>query len=111
MLSTPLANTENRATRLAIQLQGLWPIQRTEVATQAMRIGNGIWQSLQLPTAVLKIYPQSISAAKLSEALVQNQPTIWTQVYSDRIELVLRSIDPADDAQVVQAISKLQPAA
>ena len=111
MLSTPLANTENRATRLAIQLQGLWPIQRTEVSTQAMRIGNGIWQSLQLPTAVLKIYPQSISAAKLSEALAQNQPPIWTQVYSDRIELVLRSIDPADDAHIVQALSKLQPAA
>ena len=109
MLNTPLANTENRAQRLAIQLQGLWPIQRTEVVTESTRIGNGTWQALRKPTAVLKIYPQSISAAKLNETLAQNQPAIWTQVYSDRIELVLRSVDPADDAQIVQAISKLQP--
>jgi L-seryl-tRNA(Ser) seleniumtransferase len=109
MLNTSLANTENRAQRLAIQLQGLWPIQRTEVVTESTRIGNGTWQALRKPTAVLRIYPQSISAAKLNETLAQNQPAIWTQVYSDRIELVLRSVDPADDAQIVQAISKLQP--
>ena len=110
IVSTSAANLENRAQRLAIQLQGLPGIARIEVVNQSHRIGNGPWQAFSLPTAVLQIYPNSMSAAKLSESLIAHRPSIWAQVFSDRVDLVLRTIDPADDAQLVQALSTLQPA-
>ncbi|MBU6385981.1 MAG: hypothetical protein KGS49_08600 [Planctomycetes bacterium] len=109
VLSTSAANLENRAQRLAIQLQGLSTIARVEILGQPHRIGNGPWTALKLPTSIVRIYPQAISVAKLSEALEANRPAIWGQVYSDHIELVLRSVDPADDSQVVQAFTTLNP--
>ena len=109
VLSTSTANLENRAQRLAIQLQGLPAIARTEVATRDCRIGNGPWQALKLPSSILEIYPQGISAAALNETLNANRPAIWSQVFSDHIELVLRSVDPADDARLVESLSSLKP--
>jgi L-seryl-tRNA(Ser) seleniumtransferase len=109
ILSTSAANLENRAQRLAIQLQGLSTIARVEILGQPHRIGNGPWTALKLPTSIVRIYPQTISVAKLSEALEANRPAIWGQVYSDHIDLVLRSVDPADDSQIVQAFTTLNP--
>jgi len=109
ILSTSTANLENRAQRLAIQLQGLPAIAKTQVATRDCRIGNGPWQTLKLPSSILEIYPQGISVATLNESLNANRPAIWSQVFSDHIELVLRSVDPADDARLVESLSTLKP--
>lgn len=109
ILGTSTANLLNRAQRLAIQLQGIPSISKIETLTRDCRIGNGPWQSLKLPSSTLAIYPQGISAATLNEALIASRPAIWSQVYSDHIELVLRSVQPADDARLVDAFSSLKP--
>jgi seryl-tRNA(Sec) selenium transferase len=109
ILSTSAANLENRAQRLAIQLQGLSALARIEVLQQTHRIGNGPWAALKLPTSIVRIYPQAMSVAKLDETLQANRPAIWTEAFSDHIDLVLRSVHPADDSNLVQALSTLKP--
>lgn len=104
ILSTPVANLENRAHRLAIQLQGTPTLERVSTKTQVCKIGTGVWQGMDLPTAVLEVTPSSQSVASLHEALAQHQPPIWTNVYSNHIEIVLRTVDPADDVQLVHAL-------
>lgn len=108
ILSTSIANLENRAQRMAIQLQGIEAIARVEVDRQSLRIGNGPWQTLKLPSALLKVYPQSMSAAKLSESLMEHRPAIWCQVFSDHIAIALRTVDPAQDAPLIDALSSLK---
>jgi hypothetical protein len=49
-----------------------------------------------------------MSVAKLSETLAEHRPSIWTQVFSDHLALVLRSVEPADDTQIVQALTSLE---
>ncbi len=108
ILSTSIENLENRAQRIAIQLQGNHAIAKTEIVTLNQRIGTGLWQSLKLPSSVIKVYPKSMSVAKLSETLAEHRPSIWTQVFSDHLALVLRSVEPADDTQIVQALTSLE---
>jgi L-seryl-tRNA(Ser) seleniumtransferase len=108
ILSTSIENLENRAQRIAIQLQGNHAIAKTEIVTLNQRIGTGLWQNLKLPSSVIKIYPKSMSVAKLGETLAEHRPAIWTQVFSDHLALVLRSVEPADDAQIVQALTSLE---
>ena len=109
ILSTSAANLENRAQRLAIQLQGLSALARIEVLQQTHRIGNGPWAALKLPTSIVRIYPQAMSVAKLDETLQANRPAIWTEAFYDHIDLVLRSVHQADDSNLVQALSTLKP--
>jgi seryl-tRNA(Sec) selenium transferase len=109
ILSTSIENLENRAQRIAIQLQGLQAIAKTEVTQQTLRIGTGPWQNLKLPSSVLKIYPSSMSVAKISESLAEHRPSIWTQVFSDHLAIVLRTVEPSDDARIVQALSSFEP--
>jgi L-seryl-tRNA(Ser) seleniumtransferase len=108
ILSTSIENLENRAQRIAIQLQGNHAIAKTEIVTLNQRIGTGPWQSLKFPSSVIKIYPNSMSVANLCESLAEHRPSIWTQVFSDHVALVLRSVEPADDAQIVQALMSLE---
>lgn len=104
ILSTPVANLENRAHRLAIQLQDTPTLERVSTKTQICKVGTAIWQGMELPSAILEVIPRGQSVASLHEALAQHRPPIWTNVYSDHLEIVLRTVDPADDAQLVDAL-------
>jgi L-seryl-tRNA(Ser) seleniumtransferase len=105
-LSTSLANLENRALRIANQCDEMPGIQ---VTTQPSKIGSGAWHTVRLESAVLKITPQNESASRLAERLADNVPPIWCNVQSDHVELVLRTIEPAEDSVVVAAIQKTSP--
>jgi seryl-tRNA(Sec) selenium transferase len=104
-LSNPIANLENRAQRLAIQLQDSPVIEKLNIVSQTRRIGTGPWQALSLPSSILEITPRGKSVAMLQETLSQHQPPIWTNVFSDHLEIVLRTVEPADDAHIVNALS------
>ena len=105
ILSNPIANLENRAQRLAIQLQDSPVIEKLNIVSQTRRIGAGPWQSQSLPSSILEITPRGRSVAMLQETLAHHQPPIWTNVFSDHLEIVLRTVEPADDAHIVNALS------
>ncbi len=110
-LSTSLENLENRARRIAVQCAGTPGIDRVEVVTQDCGLGSGVWQSKRIASAVLKVFPSEGSPSRLADRLKKHEPPVWCNVLSGHVEIVLRTIDPADDHLVVQALrAPVQPA-
>jgi hypothetical protein len=60
-----------------------------------------------LESAVLRVYPRGMRPSSLADALANRRIPIWCNVGSESIDLAMRTIDPAEDALVVDAL--LQP--
>jgi len=104
-IATSLENLENRARRIALQCEGTECIERIDVEKKPCKLGSGIWQTVSLESAVLSVFPkQHVTPSRLAEQLASHQPPIWSHVLSDRVELVMRTIDPAEDHLVVHAL-------
>ncbi len=76
--------------------------------TQPCRFGSGLWHDCMMESAVLQIMPKpGMTVNQIAERLSQHTPAIWGNVLSDRIEWVLRTVEPADDTVLVSAIGSL----
>lgn len=100
-LSISLKNMENRAKRLASQLAMHPAVERTYVEKRQCRIGAGAWSSVRMDSVVLQLFPKAISASALAEQFASAPIPVWTNVQSDHIEMVLRTVDPGEDRLVV----------
>ena len=101
-LSTSLENLENRAKRLATQLSMHPSIDRVNVEKKSCRIGAGVWSSVRLDSAVLQLFPKTISSSALAEQFASAPIPLWTNVQSDHVELVMRTIEPDEDRLVAK---------
>lgn len=104
-LTTSCENLENRAQRLAIQLQSCDFFERVQVSRKPTRIGAGVWAFTKLDSAVVQLFPKSISASALSEKLTALPTPVWCNVQSDHLECVIRSIEPDEDRILVQQLT------
>jgi L-seryl-tRNA(Ser) seleniumtransferase len=108
MLNNSLANLENRAKRIVAQCDIPDAMVKVECCTQACKLGNGVWQEVVLESAVLRATPkEGITTSRIAEKLAQHTPAIWGNILSDRVELVLRTVDPAEDSVIVSALCGL----
>lgn len=108
VLANSHANLDHRARRIALQCVDIASLETIEVHSRPCRIGSGIWQGMLLESAVLKIIPKTgISPSSIADRLKQNTPPVWCQVQSDSLEIVMRTIDPADDPVLVNALLSL----
>jgi len=108
VLSNSLANLENRAKRIAAQCQSPNTNIAIDCKTRACKIGSGVWHEITLPSAVLHVTPQQgITTSQIAERLANHTPAIWGNVFSDHVEIVLRSVDPSEDATLVSALCGL----
>lgn len=108
VLSNSLANLENRAKRIAAQCQTPNADIVIDCKTKPCKIGSGVWHEIALPSAVLHVTPkQGIAPSRIAEHLVNYTPAIWGNVFSDHVEIVLRSVDPSEDATLVSALCSL----
>lgn len=105
-ISTSLDNMRFRAQRIASQLESSSALKEVSILEKECRIGMGIWADAKLESIVLAIKPATLSASALAEKLAVPEPdnsskAVWCNVLSDSIEIVLRSVDPADDSNIV----------
>lgn len=110
VLSNSLANLENRAKRITMQCESSNSPVTLSWRTQPCRFGSGLWHDCLIDSAVLQLTPkpgQSIS--QIADHLAQQTPPIWGNVLSDRIEWVLRTVEPSDDTLLVSALDSLTP--
>ncbi len=108
VLSNSLANLENRAKRIAAQCQTSNTDVVLDCKTKSHKIGSGIWHEIALPSAVLQVTPKhGITPSQIAERLANHTPAIWGNVLSDHVEIVLRSVDPSEDATLVSALCGL----
>jgi L-seryl-tRNA(Ser) seleniumtransferase len=101
-LSTSLDNLDHRAKRLATQLAMHPSIERVAIEKKSFRIGAGVWSSVRLESAVLQLFPKSISASALAEQFASAPVPVWSNVQSDHVEFVMRTIEPDEDRWIVK---------
>ena len=105
-LSTSLENLQNRAERLVAQLTTIPLFERVSSVRKSCRIGAGIWSSQRLDSSTLQLFPKSLSPSALAEQIAKGEIPIWTNVQSDHVELVMRSIEPDEDRLFVQQFDR-----
>ena len=103
-LSTSFENLQNRAERLMAQLAVNTMFERVVVARKSCRIGAGVWSSQRLDSSTIQLFPNSMSPSAMAEQFAAGEVPIWTNVQSDHVELVLRSMEPDEDRILVQQL-------
>lgn len=102
ILCNGMANLENRASRLEQQLRGSPLLGDLQVKSTQVPIGASPWSSVTLPSPVLVLNPAK-SAEELEAALQDRAKPIILRRNGDSLEIVLRTVSPADDQEIVDS--------
>jgi L-seryl-tRNA(Ser) seleniumtransferase len=105
MMSTTAGEIETRARTLADQLQTTaW---RTILLSGASAIGGGSAPGVELPTVLLGLERDRLSADALEQRLRRGDPPVIARIGDDRVVLDLRTVAPADDDRLLDALLSL----
>ncbi|QGJ70296.1 L-seryl-tRNA(Sec) selenium transferase [Planctomycetales bacterium 10988] len=107
LLSTSIANLQNRADRLAPQLAAL-PEIKSAVAQEDVTYLTGA----ELPTQMLTTYtvaltPQTGTASQLLDRLRVGTPSLLARVQEDKLILDLKTVFPRNDSMILSAFKNL----
>jgi len=106
MLETDSSQIEQRA-RSVMSALGMRPELECGVVDGVSTVGGGSAPGSELPSKLLAVSCRGLSAADLATRLRRLEPPVIARVQADRVVLDLRTVDPADDAALVAALSKL----
>jgi len=107
-LSTSLENLQNRAERLITQIATNPMFERVDVARKSCRIGAGVWSTQRMDSSTIQLFPKSMTPSAMAELFSSGEVPVWTNVQSDHVELVLRSIEPDEDRILSQQLCPAQ---
>jgi L-seryl-tRNA(Ser) seleniumtransferase len=103
MLRTPAEQVRRRAEALRKQLQAARLLQAEIVAGESL-IGGGSAPTSTLPTFLLAITVQSLSADDLAARLRMNSPPVIVRVEEGRVLLDLRTVLENEEAELLLAL-------
>jgi L-seryl-tRNA(Ser) seleniumtransferase len=97
-LARPLADIEETAARAVAALQeALGPAFGLSIERDTSQVGSGALPTEEIPTFVIAVSHQTMSAASLAERFRRARPPILGRIRNDRFLLDARTIfDPAD---------------
>lgn len=105
LLTTSVANLEQRAARLAAQMAAVPGIARAEVLADVTFLGGGSVPTQQLPTVCVALAPIEGGAERLAAALRAGEPAVVGRVREERLLLDLRTVFPRQDIELVRAVA------
>lgn len=105
LLSTPLANLQNRAERLAPQLAATGGIAAAVPVQDHAYLGGGSVPTQQIPTWCVALTPSKGNVNALATALRTGIPAVMGRIKNDRLLLDLRSVLPGQDMLLVDALT------
>lgn len=108
LLSTSVANLQQRAQRLAPQLSACAAIKSAEAVETQAYLGGGSVPSQGLASWALALEPARGSVAELAAALRTGTPAVFGRISKDRLLLDLRAVFPRDDLRLVEAVRQIQ---
>ena len=83
---------------------------KTTIIAGESLVGGGSAPTSSLPTFLLAVTAESLSADELARRLRQNNPPIVARVEEGRVLLDLRTVlGPAEEAQIVRALLHTVP--
>jgi L-seryl-tRNA(Ser) seleniumtransferase len=107
LLSTSLANLQNRAQRLAPQLAACAAIDSAEPIESTSYLGGGSVPSQEIPTWGVALTAADDSLDRLASKLRCGSPAVFGRIQKDRLVLDLRSVFAKDDLRLVEAVQRL----
>jgi len=107
LLSTPLANLQNRAERLAPQMAACSSVASAEAMTSTTYLGGGSVPTQEIPTWCIALQPARGSLDDLAKALRLGTPPVFGRIQKDRLLLDLRTVFPRQDLELVEAVRRL----
>jgi L-seryl-tRNA(Ser) seleniumtransferase len=111
MLSLPAEAVGQRAEALAAWLRAKRPDLILAVEEETSEVGGGALPLQRIPTRVLALRPTHESAGSLEVRLRRARPPVLVRIKGDRVLLDLRTVDPAEEPSLLQALSEaLAPA-
>jgi L-seryl-tRNA(Ser) seleniumtransferase len=105
-LSTPLAELERRARRIARRWAGLPGCQARAVPLNS-QAGSGSLPAHELPSWGVELEAQALSAQALAKALRQGEPPIVTRVQQDQVRFDVRSFDDREAREIEARLGEL----
>jgi L-seryl-tRNA(Ser) seleniumtransferase len=109
LLSTSVENLKNRAERLAPQIAATHAVSQAEAISAVTFLGGGSVPNQEITTWCVAMTPKDRSVTQLSKLLRNGEPAVMGRVQQDRLLFDLRSVFPAQDAQLVAALAALTP--
>jgi L-seryl-tRNA(Ser) seleniumtransferase len=106
MLGLPAAAIGLRAEALQRGLRAAVPDVACTVEEATSEVGGGALPLQAIPTRVLTLRPMRGSVMELEARLRRGRPPVLVRIKEDRILLDLRTVDPAEDATVLQALGE-----
>jgi L-seryl-tRNA(Ser) seleniumtransferase len=103
MLSNGVENLVHRAKRLSMQLTGLPGLAEVENGREVFALADSPIESIRAESGFVRFKPKTLSIKDAQLKLAQRETPIWSVAEGDKLLLVMRSIDPADDNEIVQA--------
>jgi L-seryl-tRNA(Ser) seleniumtransferase len=103
LLATTAADLRRRAEAISRELTATDSLE-IDVADDVAPVGGGSLPGAELPTVVLSIGHRSRSADELARRLRTGTIRLFPRIQHERVIVDLRSVLPADDADVAQAL-------
>jgi L-seryl-tRNA(Ser) seleniumtransferase len=105
MLAATRAELRQRARALATGLGGRHPALVVELRDGVSAVGGGAAPTLELPTCLVALSHPSLGAERLAAALRAGSPAVVARVAEGRLLIDLRTIAPADEPVLLEALS------
>ncbi|MFV1964297.1 MAG: L-seryl-tRNA(Sec) selenium transferase [Pirellulaceae bacterium] len=109
LLSTSVANLQNRAERLAPQLAAAKVVESAEPIESTTYLGGGSVPAQAIPTWCVAIAPARSTVDALAASLRSGSTSVFGRVQQDRLLLDLRTVFPHQDSLLVQALESVEP--
>ena len=103
MLSASVEVLRLRAQKVVVEIGELAECQ-VETANETAAVGGGSLPGVELPTIVLRLRAQSLSAGELSRRLRLGSIRVFGRIQQDEVLLDLRSVLPEDDSRLALAV-------
>lgn len=107
LLATSAENLKNRAERLATQLTSCRKVATAEAVPSTAYLGGGSVPTEGIASWSVAVEPQGVSLNPLAQQLREGIPAIVGRVQNDRFHIDLRTMTPAEDRLVAEAIAAL----
>lgn len=107
LLTTSVANLQNRAERMAPQLAASSAIESAEPIDSFTFLGGGSIPAQQIPTWCVALEPARGNVDSLAATLRKGSPCVFGRIHKDRLLLDLRSVFPKQDMTIVEAVQQL----
>jgi L-seryl-tRNA(Ser) seleniumtransferase len=109
MMRLPADEIRARAEAMQKQLSSGTHLKTTIISGESL-VGGGSAPTSSLPTFLLAVTAESLSADELAARLRHNNPPIVARVEEGRVLIDLRTVlGPAEEAQIVRALLNVAP--